>query len=89
MRYMIIEHFHKNRVKELYAKFDKEGRLLPEGVEYIDSWIDEKVETCYQLMESESTELLQEWCRRWERYAKFQIVPIISSEEARKKVLNT
>ena len=42
--YMIIEHFHQDKLKEIYERFDKKGRLMPEGVQYINSWIDEKVE---------------------------------------------
>lgn len=89
MTYMIIETFHKSKVKTLYERFDQKGRLLPNGVVYLNSWIDQNVEVCYQLMESESLEKLQEWVNNWNDLADFQIIPIISSDEARKKVLNT
>ncbi len=84
---MVIERFHPDKVKALYERFDQKGRLLPNGVKYLDSWIDVNVEICYQLMESESVEKLQEWVSYWEDLADFEIVPIISSEKARKKVL--
>lgn len=85
--YMIIEHFHPQKVKALYQRFEKKGRMLPDGVIYINSWIDENVETCYQLMESESLEKLEEWVSYWEDLADFEIVPIISSEEAKGRVM--
>lgn len=87
--YLIIEHFWKDRLAELYQRFDEKGRMLPEGVHYVNSWIDESVTVCYQVMESESLELLQAWIRRWEDLADFEIIPVIHSAEARNKVLGT
>lgn len=88
-RYMVVERFRSEKVKELYARLDEQGRLLPGGVEYIDSWIDEKVEVCYQLMESESLECIHQWIERWQDLADFEVVPIITSDEARRKVLSS
>lgn len=87
-KYMIIEHFHANKIRELYDRFDKKGRMLPQGVHYIDSWIDENVEVCYQLMESSSLEKIEEWVNDWKEYADFQIIPVINSSEAKKKALS-
>ena len=84
---MIIERFHPDKIKELYERFDKKGRLLPKGVHYIDSWVDEKVEICFQLMESESIEKLQEWIKHWKDFAEFEIFPVINSAQAKAKVL--
>jgi hypothetical protein len=84
---MIIERFYPEKIKELYAKFDKEGRLLPDGVQYINSWIDEKVSACYQIMESDSPEKLQQWVNNWKEFAEFEIIPVISSAEAKAKIL--
>jgi hypothetical protein len=85
---MIIENFRKETVKELYQRFDEKGRLMPPGLTYIDSWINEDVSVCYQLMESESLAALHQWIANWNDLADFQIIPIISSDEARNKVLN-
>ena len=85
---MIIERFKKDKVRKLYERFDKQGRLLPEGVVYLDSWIDENVDICFQLMESESVVMIYEWVNKWNDLADFEIVPIISSAEAKHKVLN-
>ncbi|MFT5818908.1 MAG: hypothetical protein ACI8ZM_000129 [Crocinitomix sp.] len=88
MHYLIIEHFRKETVKELYQRFDEKGRLMPAGLNYIDSWINEGVSKCYQLMESDSLVALKEWIANWDDLADFEIVPVISSDEVRKKVLN-
>jgi len=61
---------------------------LPDGVDYIDSWINENVEICYQLMESESLEKIHEWIQNWNDLADFEVVPIINSTEAKNKVLS-
>lgn len=87
MTYMVIERFHPGKVREIYRRFDERGRMLPDGVHYLNSWIDENVEVCYQLMESESLEKLQEWAGNWNDLADFEFVPVISSAQAKEKAL--
>ena len=86
MLYMVIERFHEGKVKELYRRFAEKGRLLPEGVTYVNSWIDEKITVCYQLMESDTPEKLREWTTHWDDLADFEIIPVLSSEQVRKKI---
>ena len=88
MTYMIVEKFYPEKIKSLYQRFDEQGRLLPAGVEFIDSWINEEVTLCFQLMKSESREKLDEWVSNWDGYAEFEIVPVISSGEAKRKVFS-
>lgn len=83
---MIIERFHPGKVKELYQRFAEKGRMLPEGVQYINSWINEAVTVCYQVVEAESSEKLQQWIRQWDDLADFEVVPVISSAQAREMV---
>jgi hypothetical protein len=83
---MIIEHFHPEKVKLLYQRFEEKGRQLPAGVSYINSWIDEEIKTCYQVMESDSIEKINEWIRHWNDLADFTIIPVITSAEAKEKV---
>ncbi|HMG93373.1 MAG TPA: DUF3303 family protein [Chryseolinea sp.] len=87
MLYMVIEHFRPGKVKEMYKRFDERGRMAPEGVNYVNSWIDHDVKTCYQIMESPSEEKLKEWTSKWEDLVDFEIIPVITSAEARAKVL--
>ncbi len=86
MQYMIIERFHPGKVKIMYLRFEEKGRMLPEGVHYINSWINEPVTICYQIMETESPEKLQEWIDLWKDLADFEVVPVISSAAAKKKI---
>ena len=87
MQYMVIEHFHAGKVKALYQRFEEKGRMLPDGVKYIDSWINEDVTMCFQLMESSSKELLYEWIEHWNDVADFELIRVISSAEAKGKIL--
>ena len=88
MLYIIIEKFHEGKIKELYKRLDNEGRFIPDGVTYVNSWVDEKCEICYQVMESESLEKLQEWMNNWEGFCDWEVVPVLTSAQAKEKVLN-
>lgn len=83
---MIIERFHPDKVKAMYQRFQEKGRMLPEGVSYINSWINEPVTICYQVMESESPEKLQEWMDQWKDLVDFEVIPVISSAQTKEKI---
>jgi hypothetical protein len=85
---MVIEHFHQGNIKEMYQRFAEKGRMLPEGVEYINSWINEDVAVCYQVMETESLYKLNVWIANWKDLVDFEIIPVISSSEAKRKVIS-
>ena len=87
MLYMIIENFHRDKVKEIYQRFEEKGRLMPEGVKYVNSWIDEEVTKCYQVMECHDVSQLEEWISRWNDLADFEIIPVITSAQAKEKVM--
>ena len=86
MLYMIIETFHPNKVKLLYKRFEEKGRQLPEGVHYINSWTNEDIKTCYQVMESDTEEKIHVWIQHWIDLADFQIIPVLASAQAKEKV---
>ncbi|MEO8861026.1 MAG: DUF3303 family protein [Ginsengibacter sp.] len=88
MVYMIIETFHPEKVKELYKRFAEKGRQLPGGVSYISSWVNEEVTMCYQVMESDSRAKINEWISCWMDLVDFEIVPVITSAQAKEKVEN-
>ena len=83
---MIIEKFYPGRVKLLYERFEEKGRLLPEGVNYVNSWIDENITICYQVMESDTAEKIYTWIGYWNDLADFEVIPVITSAEAKSKV---
>ena len=88
MLYMIIETFHPGKVKQLYKRFDERGRQLPDGVHYINSWVDDGVTKCWQVMESDDPSKLSEWIKNWNDLADFEIIPVLTSAQAKEKTLN-
>ena len=87
MLYMIVEHFKNNDPVPVYLRFRERGRLAPEGLQYVSSWVDEKLERCFQLMEASDITYLNEWIANWSDIVDFEVYPVITSQEATKRVL--
>ena len=87
MLYMIVEHFKNGDPVPVYRRFRERGRLAPEGLQYVSSWVDEKLERCFQLMEASDIGCLNEWIANWSDIVDFEIYPVISSQEAAERVL--
>lgn len=86
MRYMVIEQFVQG-ARPVYERAAEQGRMLPPGLVYLDSWIEEDLERCFQLMETDDPSLLEEWIARWSDLARFEVVPVIGSAEAAERAL--
>jgi hypothetical protein len=79
---MVIETFTQGP-RPVYSRAAERGRMLPTGLVYLDSWIDERrLDRCFQLMETEDPSLFDEWTANWRDLADFEIVPVIGSTEA-------
>lgn len=81
MLFMVIEHFDQARVKDIYTRFHERGRMMPDGLEYVSSWISADFDRCFQVMKCDDASLLQEWVLAWGDLARFEIVPIVGSKE--------
>lgn len=82
MLFMIIERFRDNDMLPIYKRIRDEGRMFPEGLTYINSWVEPNFSRCFQLMECEDLRLLQEWILGWRGSGTtFEIVPVLSSKE--------
>ena len=81
MLYMVIEHFAPEKMNTMADRFRQHGRLLPDGVVYKMSWIDEPGTRCYQVMEAENRALLDQWIERWNDLVDFEVVPVLTSTE--------
>jgi hypothetical protein len=81
---MVVEKF-RSGAEPVYARAAEHGRMLPDGLVYVDSWIDANLETCFQLMETDQPELLDEWIARWDDLVEFEIVPVLTSAEAARR----
>ena len=85
MLYMVIEHFRRGP-GPVYERVDAQGRLLPEGLNYIESWVSEDMERCFQLMSCDDRALLDAWMDRWSDLVAFDVIPVIASADARGQV---
>lgn len=84
---MVIERFKNGDARPVYQRFAERGRQAPEGLTYVSSWIDESVRTCWQVMETDRRGLLDEWIASWSDLVDFEVHPVITSAEARERVL--
>jgi hypothetical protein len=83
---MIVEHFKNRDPVPVYQRFRDRGRLAPEGLRYVSSWIDEKLERCFQLMETSEPKLLDEWIANWSDIVEFEVYSVISSTEVAERI---
>ena len=86
MLYMIIEHFKNDDPVPVYRRFRDRGRLAPNGLQYISSWVDEKFERCFQIMETVDRNLLDQWITNWSDIVEFEVFAVMSSKEANETI---
>ena len=87
MLYMIIERFKDGDPLPVYGRSREHGRMAPEGLQYLSSWVDEKLQICFQLMEAADVNHVHEWIAHWNDIVDFEVYPVISSQEAADKLL--
>jgi len=83
---MVLEHYRNSDPAPVYRRFRERGRMAPEGLSYISSWITEDLSTCYQVMETSDRALLEQWMSRWSDLVDFEVHPVITSKEAADRV---
>lgn len=86
MLFMIVERFKTPGAIEVYRRARDHGRLMPEGLEYVSSWVDLEFSRCFQLMKTDNAMLLQEWMSLWNDLVEFEIIPVQTSAEATEKI---
>lgn len=86
MLFMVIERYEPGRAPAVYRRFRDRGRLAPDGVRYVSSWVDLDFRRCFQVMEAESEALLRQWTANWEDLVEFEIVPVRTSEQAARAI---
>ena len=82
MLYMVIEHFRPGCAPKVYQRFRERGRMAPDGLRYVASWVDHRFERCFQVMEADDEALLAQWTANWSDLVDFEIVPVRTSAEA-------
>lgn len=86
MLFMVIEKFKNQDAKAVYKRFQEQGRMMPEGLKYINSWVEANFNRCFQLMECDDPVLFQQWIANWQDLMEFEIVPVVPSAEAKKSI---
>jgi hypothetical protein len=81
MLFMVIERFKQKDATPIGERFRQKGRMLPEGVSYIASWMDAENARCFQLMEAPTPEAMNPWILAWDDLVDFEIVPVETSAE--------
>jgi hypothetical protein len=79
---MVIENFRGGRAEPVYARFRERGRMAPEGLDYIDSWVTTDGARCFQVMECADPSLLDRWMAAWSDLVDFTVIPVTTSAEA-------
>jgi hypothetical protein len=82
MLYMIIEHFRDGDPVPVYRRFRDRGRLAPNGLKYVSSWVTTDLARCYQVMECDNPALLDQWMAQWNDLTRFEVIPVITSADA-------
>ena len=86
MLFMVIEQFKNRDAKAVYRHFREHGRGVPDGLTYVDSWIEANFDRCFQLMECDDPALLQQWVAFWSDLIEFEFVPVVPSADTRKTI---
>jgi hypothetical protein len=86
MLYMVIETFRNGDAVPVYRRFRDRGRLAPAGVTYVSSWVNERLERCYQVMDTDDRALLDQWIANWSDIVDFEVHPVLTSKEAAERI---
>lgn len=81
MLYMIVEHFRDNAIP-IYRRFRERGRMAPDGLRYVASWVTEDYRRCFQVMECDDPALLEQWMSNWRDLTEFEVIPVNTSVDA-------
>jgi hypothetical protein len=82
MLFMVVERFKNQDAAAVYRRFRERGRMLPDGLKYVESWVESNYDRCFQLMECNDPGLFQQWMAHWQDLVEFEVVPVVPSKEA-------
>ena len=80
MLFMVIETFGPDP-KAIYRRFREKGRQMPDGLDFVDSWVTADLARCFQVMRCDDVALLQRWVAEWRDLTEFEIVPVVAGRE--------
>lgn len=80
MLFMVVEDFRNRDRKAIYRRVREKGRMTPEGLKFVSSWVTADMTRCFQLMEADDITLFQKWVAEWCDLAEFEIVPVVAGK---------
>ena len=83
---MVIERFKNQDAAAIYRRLEERGRMMPDGLTYVGSWIEASFDRCFQLMECDDARLFQQWVAQWRDLMEFEIVPVVTSQDTREAI---
>jgi hypothetical protein len=83
---MILEKFRNGDAAPVYRRFKEHGRLAPQGLTYVSSWVTDDLSTCFQVMETADRALLDAWMSKWSDLVEFEVHPVMTSQQASQRV---
>jgi hypothetical protein len=83
---MVVERFRNQDARAVYGRLRDRGRMAPDGLEYVGSWVEAGFGRCFQLMECDDARLLQRWVAQWSDLAEFEIVPVVPGAQTSETV---
>ena len=86
MLFMVIERFKNRDAAAIYRRFQERGRMMPDGLTYVGSWIEANFDRCFQLMECDDARLFQQWVAQWHDLMECEIVPVVPSQETKEAI---
>ena len=86
MHYLVIERFRNGDPAPVYKRFREQGRMMPDGLEYVSSWITDDLTTCYQVMACESRASLDQWLARWSDLVDFEVREVLTSAQVQDRI---
>jgi len=81
MLFMVVEQFRNQDGKSIYRRLSEKGRMMPEGLTFLNSWVAADLSHCFQLMECSDVSLFQRWIAEWSDLMEFEVVPVIAGKE--------
>jgi len=80
MQFMVIETFRNHDARSIYRRLREKGRMMPENLKFLSSWVSADLGRCFQLMEADDITLFHRWIAEWSDLMAFEIVPVVSGE---------
>jgi hypothetical protein len=79
---MVVERFRDHNARPVYERAAERGRMMPDGLVYLDSWVEAGFGRCFQLVRCDDLALLMTWVAHWADLVEFEVIPVVTSSQA-------